>query len=387
MVFTRWIAGLGLVAAAACAAPASVAGDAALAAKGDLEAFVEAQLEVLRVPGLSVAVVDRDGLVWSGAFGWADVEQQIPVTRETRFHLASVSKTVTAAAILQAVERGTVDLDSPAGKWLPFPLAHPVHPDEPITLRRLLTHMGGIRDNWRIMDGLYVEGDSPWGLEAFLRSYLVPGGEHYDAGRNFHKGAPGTRHSYSNVGVMLAAYVVEAAAGVPFDSLSEESLLLPLGLPGVHWRLSAMDPAHLALPHDRSSDGDIRGLHHHGYPDYPAGTLRASAEELGVFARLVLSDGVLDGVRLMSAASVEEMHRVQFPRLDDDQALVFYWSDSPAGRVLGHDGGDPGVTTWMALHPESGVGAVILTNGDVRNERAASRLMARLLGVTRARAD
>src|SRR5687768_15668376 len=95
----------------------------------------------LGIPGLTAALVLKGELVWSGGFGTADIENQLPARPETVYRLASVSKPITAAAVLQLAERGKLDLDAPIQKYVP------AFPDKglPITVRQLLAHQGGIR--------------------------------------------------------------------------------------------------------------------------------------------------------------------------------------------------------------------------------------------------
>jgi len=182
-----------------------------------LDAYVLARMREARVPGLAACIVKEDAIVWSAGYGWRDVAQGLPVTPQTPFMLASVSKTVTGTALVQLWDQGRFRLDDDVAAHLRFPLAHPLFPKAPITFREVLAHAASIRDNWGVMTSLYVRGDSPLPLGWFLDQYLVPGGQWYSAQKSFTPFAPGTKFEYSNIGFALAGHLVEAIAQVPFD--------------------------------------------------------------------------------------------------------------------------------------------------------------------------
>jgi CubicO group peptidase (beta-lactamase class C family) len=127
-----------------------------------LDTFILEGMKEAKVPGLAALVIRDGNVAWSGYYGWANVETRTPVSRDTRFQLASVSKTVTACAIMQQVEQGKLDLDADINSVLPFTVRNPGHPDRPITLRHLLTHSSGIKDNWDLLEDTWVKnGDFP----------------------------------------------------------------------------------------------------------------------------------------------------------------------------------------------------------------------------------
>jgi len=347
----------------------------------EIDRFIEDQMARAKLPGLSAAVI-RDGrVVWTGAYGWADVAARRPVGTETRFQLASVSKTITATVIMRQVERGRLDLDADVNVMLPFRVRSPSHPDAVITLRHLMTHTSGIRDNWDILEGTWVEGgDFPMSLAASLSAYLVDGGKYYVDDKNWYPWASETKSEYSNVGVALAAYLAEIAAGEPFESLCRRDVFEPLGLSGCSFRLADVDRSTLARPHEWGEEiGQWIGLEHHGYLDFPSGTLRMSAPELARFLLAYAGGGEVGGARLLRSETVEEMFRVQDEALDPDQGLVWYREVRDGEVLFGHDGGDPGVTTQMFFRRADGAGYLLLANGDFEARGVEREIAARLL--------
>ena len=160
------------------------------AVPADLDRGIRELMAAGRLPGLSAAVVRGGEVVWSHAWGMANIAAGRRVTPDTLFMLASVSKTVVATAVLQAIEDGLFELDTLANDVLPFPVRHPVHPDRPITVRQLLTHTSSIRDNWNLLTASYVAEDSAMELRTFLRRYLSPGGADF-APNNIYAFGPG----------------------------------------------------------------------------------------------------------------------------------------------------------------------------------------------------
>jgi CubicO group peptidase (beta-lactamase class C family) len=219
------------------------------AVEEELDAYIHRQMRAGRIPGLSVAVVRDADTVWSRGYGWANIPHELRATKDVEFMLASVSKTVTGVAVMQAVEDGLIDLDADVNEVLPFPVRNPEFPDDPITTRMLLTHTSTISDNWGVLTDVYVEGDSSVALGDFLAGYFTPGGKSYDAERNFLSGHPGTRYRYGNVAVALAAHLVEAASGTAFDAWCDERTFAPLAMDETSWYLRGMERRGIAMPY------------------------------------------------------------------------------------------------------------------------------------------
>ena len=310
-------------------------------------------------------------MIWSRGYGWANIPRQLRATEEIEFMLASVSKTVTGVAVMQAVEEGLIDLDADVNDVLPFATRNPEFPDDAITTRMLLTHTSTISDNWDVLTDVYVRGDSPVALGEFLAGYLTPGGMSYDAERNFLSGHPGTRYRYGNVAVSLAAYLVEAASGIAFDAWCQERIFAPLEMDHTSWHLRGLHRHGIAMPYRYVVTQDrYRAYGQYGYPDYPDGQLRSSAAELARFLLAFIRLGELDGARILQEETVREMRRSQVPDLILGQGLIWYVLHRRGQRLWGHNGGDSGVATQMFFRPTDGTGVITLANGDWRRDGA-----------------
>lgn len=329
----------------------------------ELDKAIVAQMASGNLPGVAVAVVRGDAVLFEKGYGLADVEGNVPVTVDTAFMLASVSKTVIAMAALQAADEGLVDLDEDIDGYLPFSVRAPVAPETAITLRMLLTHTSGIADDGDRIAELYVDGDSDVALGAILEDLLTPTGALYDADASFTGVAPGTAYEYSNIGASLAAFVVESATSVPFDVWCDTRIFDPLGMTHSAWHLAGLTGVPLALPY-AWADGAWDTYGHYGYPDYPDGALRSSVADLGKLLRMVISGGVLGDVSVLPSWTVEAMLSDAVPEVEPGQGLIWYQYDDGGELYWGHEGGDSGVSTTMFFRPSDGLGVIVLTNMD-----------------------
>jgi CubicO group peptidase (beta-lactamase class C family) len=345
---------------------------ATASARTHLDAYVRGQMAAGRLPGLSVAVISPDGRTWTRGYGWANLAHGLRATPGTPFMLASVSKTIVSVAVMQAVEAGLLDLEGDVGDVAGFAVRNPEFPDDAITLRMLLTHTSTISDNWDVLNGLYVDGDSPIALGDFLADYFTRGRRFYDAERNFLSSHPGRRYRYCNVGVSLAAYLVEAATRIPFDRWCERRIFTPLGMRDTSWHLAGLSRSEVAMPYRAVVTEDrYRAYGQYGYPDYPDGQLRTTAVSLARFLSVFVRGGELDGVRLLQQDTVREMRSSQVPDEIHGQGLVWYVLFRHGERYWGHNGGDSGVATQMFFRPTDGVGVITLANGDWRRSGAS----------------
>ncbi len=328
-----------------------------------------------RLPGLSAAIVRDGDVAWSGAWGWADIRAGERVNDDTIFMLASVSKTVVATAVMQAIEANLFELDDDVNGLVPFTVRNPVHPGRSITVRQLLTHTASIRDNWTLLVESYVAGDATMELGTFLRRYLAPDGADA-APNNYYAFGPGQSYRYCNVGVALAAYLVEVAAGIGFDQWCEERIFAPLGMDRAGWHLAGLPRGDVALPYWwASGQRGYVSYGQYGYPDYPDGALRTTASQLGRHLAMTMNDGRWDGQRLLAPDSVREMRRDQVPDLVAGQGLIWYRITHKGRTLIGHDGGDDGVATVCFFDPRADVGVVALANGNWRTVKGRWALM------------
>lgn len=325
-----------------------------------LEATLDAAMEASPSPGLAVALVNERGAVWSRGYGYADLARQRPVTTDTPFLLASVSKTFIAAAMMTEVEAGRLELEQPVNDVLSFQVKNPWRVGPEIRVWHLASHTSSIRDNYRFLDPSYAPGDPTIAMDAWIESYLVPGGKRYRKRKSFLPAVPGTRHEYSNIGAALGAVVVEQTSGMPYRALLRQRIIEPLGMTSTAFDIGVFPPDTIAIPYERAQDG-FRARAHYGFPTYADGQLRSSVDDMARYVAMMINRGALGDTRILRAGSIERIETEWVPTANGEgQAL--YWRLLFDGALVGHDGGDWGASTFVYYQPTAGTGAVILMN-------------------------
>ena len=187
--------------------------------------------------------------------------------------------------------------------------------------------------------------------------------------------------TYSNVAVSLAALAVERVAHKGFADVSVQRIFVPLGMTTTTWTAPSAASASVARPHVYE-DGGFVARPHNSHALYPVVDLRSSARDLARYTRAILGGGALDGVRILSAASVDIMLR---------QALAWQLREIGNAHLAGHEGEDIGTTSALFVDTTAGTGVVVLANGDAfgsgNDERAKAikNLIGDLLSVARPR--
>jgi CubicO group peptidase (beta-lactamase class C family) len=348
----------------------SKSAEPAPAAALTLDELVKQQMEAAHLPSVAVAVIKGGKVVFTRAWGTADQEKNVPASVDSIYVLGSVSKTMTGTAIMTLVEKGKLDLDADVSDYVGFPVRNPKFPDDKITLRMLMTHTSSIDESDANLVKLAQPGDPTVDLEGLLKPYLTPGGATYLEGQSYLPQKPGAKFSYSNFGAALAALAAEKVAGEPFHQHVKHAVLEPLGLKNTSFRLSELDPAKLAVAYTYVSGKGQVPNPQTSVPYYPSTTLRTSVVDLARFLTMVSRGGEIDGVRVLSSATVDAMVKVQSPAGEpgndiDGQGLL--WEHRPIldHPCVGHGGSYYGASTRMHMRVERDVGVITLTNADV----------------------
>lgn len=322
-----------------------------------LDGFLPAALERTDIPGAAVAVVHDGEVVTTRGYGWADTGTEsgeaVPVDPDrTLFRPGSVSKLVTATAVMQLVEAGDVDLDTDVSAYVDIDV--PRSFDDPITLRHLLTHTAGFEERIR---GLIGAEGTPVDLRAALAT---------DPPEQVYR--PGTVPAYSNYGNALAGYVVERVSGEPFEQYVQEHVLEPAGMTTATFDQPVPDDLRdrLALGYGTAS-GPSAGFEVVGVP--PAGALSASAADMARFMLALLGEPAT-GEQVLDADTLALM---QEPALDEDDlgtlaggarmGLGFFQEDRNGHRIVGHGGDTNAFHSHLQLYPDERTGVFVSVNG------------------------
>ncbi len=331
------------------------------------DAFMRDGLARTETPAMSVAIVRGDKTIFARGYGMADVEDGQQADADTAFHIASVSKVVTATAIMMLHEQGLFQLDDKVAPHLDFPLLHPKYPDVPITFRHLLTHTSGISDAvYEKTPAFSVEGDPRLPLRDFLKGYLSRGGGWYDADLSF-AGRPGTEWRYSNVGYALLGYLVGRLNPEGLDIYSQDHLFDPLGMDDTAWKLAGLPRSTTVAQPYKDKDPGLQVLPPVGYPDWPAGLLRSSAHDFARFLAIFSNGGMVKGHRYLKEETVKaflEPQPVSMAAADAQvrQALAWVLRDLDGMQLASHSGGDPGAASVVCVDTASKTAVLAFSN-------------------------
>ena len=318
-----------------------------------LKAEIQEILDENRIPGASVALVEKDRTIWAGGVGKADVAAGIEVTADHLFRIGSISKSFTALAMLHAVEGGLLDLDTPVRELAPeVAFTNPWRNTHPVTVATVMEHTAGFDD---IHFREYAKVDDP--------GMTLAEGLAYNPGSRVSRWPPGTHMSYSNSGPSIAAYVVETITGKTFEEYVREHVFDPLGMETstFHFPRDANLPAK-----GYEADGASEARYDHIIVR-PSGAMNSSSREMARYLRMMINRGTLDGVRLLAPETITRMEtptttlaaRAGFTY---GYGLGNFTSIVNGHLFHGHNGGITGFASTSAYSSDLGVGFFVSIN-------------------------
>lgn len=367
----------------------------------ELDAFITAAIEEGHHAGLSACIIKDGGIVWAKGYGWADRENTIPMTPDIVQNIGSVSKAITATAVMQLWEKRLFKLDDDVNNYLPFAVRNPRFPDVPITFRQLLTHRSSIKDG-AAYDASYRTGDPKISLADWCREYLTPEGRFYDADDNFHTWKPGETgeipaqpRAYTNVGFGLLGYLVELIAAEDFAEYTKNHIFAPLEMTETSWYIRDIDLKKQAVPYiyvpaDQTENAFIMemnntlGLHKdkpleegflpldfYSFPNISDGLVRTSVNQLSRFLLMYIGGGEYRGAQVLKKSTVDTMLS------SDHFSRGLCWEQSRNKQRWYHSGGDPGIRTMALFDPARRWGLIVFSTGSGGGmEKVLTRLIA-----------
>jgi len=318
-----------------------------------LDVWLESIVDFDRLPGLSIAVIHDQDVVYARGVGYLDLGRRTPATPHTSYSICSISKLLTALAVMQLRDEGKLDLDDPVATHLPW-FSRDVSPGaRPPTIGDLLHHTGGLpcevdHSLWSDPD----EARSP-GREDFIAR----------AGRVQLAYPAGTRHNYSNLGYALLGEIVTAAAGKPYEDYVGTQILEPLGM-------RATMPGH---SRDRSpgefATGYGRWPRQGSRPEVdcpmgramtPAGGYVSTVLDLATLAawQFRVLNGADEGI--LAPGTLAEMHTTQSPNPDWGYGFQIWQMNGK--KLVGHQGGCAGYKSQFILCPEERLAVAVAVN-------------------------
>lgn len=304
-------------------------------------AAVRAMMQSSKAPGMSVAVAMNGEIVWSEAFGFADLEKKVRATTETRFGLGSVSKSFTGVLAARLMEEGLVDLDAPIEQYLPqFPYKN-------MSARLIIAHLSGLNDEY---NNAHYYDTRRLTTGAALQEILAT---------NTLQHPPRARFAYTTSNYTIVAAIVEQASGVDFSAAMAQYVLQPLGLLHTSFNDPASRPAQPAKFYVKNFFRvAVAPAFDPGFKLAGAGLLSTAADVARLGAAL-LRDGFL------KPDTRAEIFRGLKTSTGEETNYALGWyieKDDNCRRIYQHGGGGPGMAAHIRLYPQENVVVAILSN-------------------------
>ena len=315
---------------------------------------IQEMMKLFHVPGVSIAVVRDFKVQWTKTYGAADVVTDAPVTQETRFQAASISKPVTAFAVLRAVDSGKLSLDEDVNNYLKsWKVPVNEYTEGGVTLRALLSHTSGTGD------GFGFPGYNPSAKLPTLEQVL-DGKPPSNVGPVFWERPPFTAQKYSGGGIEIVQVVLQDAYGKPFAEIMQELVLGPVGMANSTYEqpLPATADQSAARAHDK--DGKVMDAKWHVYPEQAAAGLWTTPTDLAKLG-IEVQKALRGESKLLSRRTALEMVA---PTGTGPFAIGFAIEKRGEGWYFVHDGSNWGFRSDLAMHRLKGYGIVVMTNSD-----------------------
>lgn len=320
--------------------------------KEQLDPLIKQVMEQASMPGFAYAIVDNGKLAYAAAFGVRNLGSKEPMSVQSLFHMASITKPFVATSIMQLWEQGKIDLDAPVLKYLPyFRLADERY--KRITVRQMLSHISGMPD---VQD---YEWDKPQYDDGALERYVKSLGNYSLIGE------PGAKMQYSNMAFEVLGDVIAKVSGMTFESYVKRNILEPLGMKSSTLLVKQADPKLLTSPHVLSAayDVEVSKVFPYNRMHSPSSTLYSNVLDMSRWAMANLNRGELDGKRILKASTYDLMWKPAGKQFQD-VGISWFLSKYRGHFVVNHSGGDTGFVSLLVLIPEKKIAVVMMSNYD-----------------------
>jgi CubicO group peptidase (beta-lactamase class C family) len=325
---------------------------------GEIDAYIEEQMQRLNLPGVSLVIVEGDQITYLRGFGQAHPDGKAP-SPQTSFFIGSTTKSFTALAVMQLVEAGKVDLDVPVQRYLPWFQIADSQASTQITVRHLLNQSSSLplTPGWQALADF---DDRPDAAERQARALS-----------DLELSRPvGSAFEYSNVNYNLLGLIIEAASGESYADYIQNHIFDPLGMSHSYTSKAAAKNGDLAVGHQTWFGFPI------AVPDLPvpkgslpSGQLISSAEDMGHYLIAQLNGGRYGEAQVLSPEGIAELHSPAVEAISAGVPMGYYgmgWYIEELGqtKIVHHTGMIPDFYTYMALLPEQEKGVVMLVNAN-----------------------
>ena len=326
------------------------------------EAAIQSIMQSSPVVGLSVAVVKNNKVIYNHSFGFKDVEKQLPLTNESIFRIASISKSFTTTAIMQLVAEKKIRLDQDISELVGFKVRNPAYPNTVITLKMALSHRSSINDS----EGYFsLDAIDPATNPNFAKCYNA-----YE---------PDKGYMYCNLNYNLAGSILEKVTGIRFDKYIQQQILDPLGLYG-GYNVNALDSNLIAKIYEFNKETQGFTLSTNAYAprteeinNYtmgrttplfsPTGGMKISANDLAKYMIMHSQLGKYKGGRMIPKNLSKQMQAIISEEEGYGMALETTTQLIAGKTMIGHTGSAYGLYSMMFFEPKEKIGFIVISNG------------------------
>ena len=322
-----------------------------------LDTFLSDLIDRQNIPGLTVAATRNDSIVYSGAFGFRNLDTKEPMTTSNIFHWASVSKTFVATAIMQLIEKGKLDLDEKVTTYVPY-FKQSGDKYKSITLRQMLNHTSGIGD----VDD--YEWDKPQNDEAAPERF-VRGLENDSL-----LFAPGENWKYSNTAFEILGVVISRVSGVPFETYVKQNILKPLGMQHSSFVYPEIPDSLRTTGHVWAAKPIVSKVYPYNRIHAPSSTMNSNVLEMTHYAMANLHRGEYNGVRILADSTYNLLWTNSVNMKDKPAIGVSWFLDEHRGlKTAAHGGSDTGFKSYLLLVPEKNISVMLACNYELCQSR------------------
>lgn len=322
-------------------------------------------LEKSQTPGFSIGILKNDKTFYLRGFGVRSLDTKKPVTPQSLFHMASVSKPFVATAIMQLAEKGKINLDDKLITRLPYFKIDDERYRE-ITIQQMLSHVSGMPDvlDYEWDKPQYDDGAAERYIRSLTKEKLI--------------GPPGKQFKYSNMAFDILADVIARASGITFEDYIKQNILNPLEMTHSTF-LKREVPQNLATaPHVGSTQNGYRLSVSPVYPYHrahaPSSTLHSNASEMLNWARANLNRGSFKNSKILDPSSYDLLWKPYWKeRPGQSVGLSWFINEYRGYRAINHSGGDVGYRSHFVMFPELSVAIVVMGNGNYFRSVAVAR--------------
>lgn len=317
-----------------------------------IDAYLETQMQELRIPGLSLGIVQGDQVVHLKGFGIADPLGR-PVTPQTPFILNSISKSFVALAVMQLVEAGRIELDAPVQRYLPWFQVADKTAAAQITLRQLLNQTSGLPESASYAD-LASPAANADTLEARVRRL----------GATQLNRSVGSTFEYTDANYDVLGLIVQTVAKEPYTTYVQQQILLPLGMKRSETTYPAALPTDLAVGYRSWFGFPVAYRQWYAHASLPSGDLIANAEEMIHYLIAQLNDGHYNHESLLSPQGIAQLHASAVREAESEKFYGMGWEVRPMNdlTVVRQDGTSANYYADVVLDPTGRWGIVVLLN-------------------------